>query len=313
MGAEGDSDKPSSTADAKTVNAKVALARAVPWAVAALALGLLIAHSLEWDWVTVDGVTLGLLGALLVTSSWDRVRKLKLGEFEAEIAPAEVARVQAEASVQVGPPELVDADDEHRDLVETLRTDPTLGLAGVRIELERWLRSLHRVVAQPTRRQLGAGQMAHDLSRSGVLTPPLASTLSEVLSIANRAIHGELIRRDDALSLGMIGVQLIDELRELYFDTMTAPLETEVISPAERDELLDEKRYRVVTVMPLVDEPKRNVRILDQDALNDFLDEYNTFAEFLVSVEPIEAAPAEPPRKRPRPAKPPAPPSQSRR
>lgn len=154
------------TTEAKKLK-KVWLPRAVPWVVVVLALALLVAHSLKWDRVQVDGVTLGLLGALLVTSSWDRIRKLKLGEFEAEIAPEEVARVRAEVTAQVGAAETPADENESRDLVATLRRDPTLGLAAIRIELERFLRSLHRVNLGPSRRSFGAGTLTNELAKAG--------------------------------------------------------------------------------------------------------------------------------------------------
>lgn len=287
-------------AEAKTDKKKVTLPRAVPWVVAALALALLVAHALKWDRVQVDGVTLGLLGALLVASSWDRIRKLKLGDFEAEIAAEEVARVRAEVTAQVGAPEERKDEDGSRHLLATLRTDPTLGLAAIRIELERALRSLHRLVAKPSRRSFGAATLTNELAKAGVLSPPLASTLSEVLSIANRAVHGERIRSDVAQDLGRVGIQLIEELRDLYLDTVAEPLASEPVTPAERDRLMNEQRFRVVTIVPLVDQPHMNTRVLDQQALNEFLDGYNEFAEFIISIEPYIEPPQEQAAKRPR-------------
>ena len=53
-------------------------------------------------------------------------------------------------------------------------------------------------------------------------------------------------------------------------------------------ERLQSAKYRVTTVVPLVNEPTLNIRILDQDGLEELLNGYNEYAEFMVSVERIE-------------------------
>lgn len=265
----------------------ILLSRIAPWAVATLSALLLVAHSLKWEWVDVDGSTLGLLGVLLLSSRWDQITKLRFGDFEAEIAPEEVARVRSEVATQVGPSDPFEEKAQHRDLTSMLDSDPTLGLAAIRIEIERKLRALYRISGGTDSRR-GAGLLAHELARMEVLPPPLAAALSEVLRIANRAIHGETIRDADAQALGLLGVQLVDELQDLYESRVAEPLESLALTPQERDDLLG-RTFRVVTVVPLLDQPVKNVRILDQDALSLLLDAYNEYAESIVSIESIEA------------------------
>lgn len=262
------------------------LGRAAPYLVSVLALAMLVAHAAKWKAVRIDGITLGLLGILLVASRWDLIRKLKFGDFEAEIAPAEVAKAQAAVSDEVGPADVVANSDQFQDVLQMIRTDPTLGLARVRIELERKLRALRRLVSPPSMRSGGAGQLVRELVVAEVLPHPLARSLTEVLGLANRAIHGETIRRDDAEVLGALGVRLIAELQELYEDKATEPIQVEEIDPAEVARL-QESRFRVVTIVPRLDHPVRNTRIVDQDALDELLDGYSEYAEFIVSVEPL--------------------------
>ena len=59
------------------------------------------------------------------------------------------------------------------------------------------------------------------------------------------------------------------------------------ISSTDRDRLAA-AQFKVTTVVPLVDEPYTNVRIVDQEGLDEFLDGYETFSEFLVRVEPVD-------------------------
>jgi hypothetical protein len=44
----------------------------------------------------------------------------------------------------------------------------------------------------------------------------------------------------------------------------------------------------VTTVVPLVENPVRSVRILDQEGLDLLLEGYDEYGEFLVSIEKIE-------------------------
>ncbi len=47
-------------------------------------------------------------------------------------------------------------------------------------------------------------------------------------------------------------------------------------------------KYRVTTVIPLVENPVLNVRILDQDGVYMLLEGYDEYGEFLVRMEKIE-------------------------
>ncbi len=48
-------------------------------------------------------------------------------------------------------------------------------------------------------------------------------------------------------------------------------------------------KYRVTTIIPFKESPVMNVYLFTQEELNDFLDKYDQYAEFLVSVEQVEA------------------------
>ena len=71
------------------------LTKLVPWSVGLVALLLLIAHTFAWRQINVDVVTILLLAVIALFPLIELIRKVKIGEFEAEIAPREVA----EASV----------------------------------------------------------------------------------------------------------------------------------------------------------------------------------------------------------------------
>ncbi|GEM_PF-7131621 len=64
------------------------------------------------------------------------------------------------------------------------------------------------------------------------------------------------------------------------------PNKTLEISNAEVDRYLN-AQYKVVTVIPYADNPVKNVRILNQQELDELLDGYNDYAEFIIEISLI--------------------------
>ena len=66
------------------------------------------------------------------------------------------------------------------------------------------------------------------------------------------------------------------------------PIESRVITNDEV-EIYRSSKYRVTTIIPLVKNPKMNVYLFDQGQITDFLKGYGEYAEFIISVEQVEA------------------------
>ena len=47
--------------------------------------------------------------------------------------------------------------------------------------------------------------------------------------------------------------------------------------------------YQVKTIIPYLENPKMNTYLFDQNELDQFLKEYATFAEFIISIEQVVA------------------------
>lgn len=188
-----------------------------PWAVILSALALLVAHISKWDKLQVDTIALALLGLILIVPLMDFVRKIRIGEFEAEIAPREVARARAKVSsdLATGPRQQGWGTERYSSVIELARQDPQLGLAKLRIDLEQSLRALHSFGDHggQRRRSAGLGRLAEDLARRGQISPQLAAALRDVIPLVNRAIHGEYVRTQDAGELAVLGTQLLEELK----------------------------------------------------------------------------------------------------
>ena len=258
------------------------IGRFTQWLVTVVALCLLIAHTVKWAAIEVDGTTLALLGLIIVIPVSEYITKIRLGSFEAEIQPREVAEVRTKASEAAGePPPSTKTSSFEAELLALVKSDSQLGLAKVRIEIERALRSIYDQAVPKPQSRPSIRHMLDAIQRRVQLPRDLASALVEVVGLANRVVHGEYIREEDAESVARMGANLVSRLQEFYVKRILEPVESKAISQEELNQW-HEAQYRVTTIVPLLDEPKMNIRELNQSSLNELLDGYNEYAEFLV-------------------------------
>ncbi|HEX6113398.1 MAG TPA: hypothetical protein VFZ10_13905 [Geminicoccaceae bacterium] len=161
-----------------------------------------------------------------------------------------------------------------------------MALAKVRIDLEEALKRLYSATAEsaPNWRPMSLGRMVDSLVGRGVLSRSIAGALRDVMTLANRAVHGERVEPGAAEELAILGVRLVQEIQQVNQEHFLRPVERIVITPEEVDRYRG-ARYKVTTVVPLVDRPTKNIYVLDQDALDSLLEGYEEYAEFIVSVE----------------------------
>jgi hypothetical protein len=263
------------------------------WLVLIVAVVMLVAHGFGVRRFVVDNTSLVLLILVLLSPFVAAIKKIKIGEFEAEIEPEEVRRAARQAEKAVPEPSLNDTSEpESRAKGAAIRTlaetDPVVALAKLRIEIEAKLRRLHDRPKQDIPLGITSAPLARvirDLATAGDIDPKLSSALRSVVAICNRAIHGEDIREVDARQIIDAGIDLIEDLdRRIREDATVHPLEKSVITPGELDGFRN-ARYRLTTIIPLVDKPERHVYVMTQDELDTFFDGYSEFAEFAVALE----------------------------
>lgn len=270
------------------------------WIGLTIAAILLFAHTTELFDLQVDSTALILLGIILLSPLVSSLKRIKYGELEAEIGSDEVKKIKEqvpqdlkEVPSSLGPRlEVFDAIDKIRELVDT---DVILALAKLRIELEKVITKLHRLTQPPSQRRRpfwSLVRIVRELSQTEVIPEDLVGPITQVLSICNRALHGEDIRSADARSIVDIGTSLLERL---YFQAKEVGSEPDETEPITHETLEDfqEARYRVTTVIPYTEPPVRNVRILNQEALDEFLEGYVEFAEFLIGIEKVNEPVAE--------------------
>ncbi|MCF7892342.1 MAG: hypothetical protein K9L87_04860 [Candidatus Omnitrophica bacterium] len=261
------------------------------WAMLVIAIFLLIAHTLSIQEIVVDNTTLTLLIIIIIIPFIPYVKKIKLGNFEAEISPREIQKVKEEVEIQLSEPEKISPEiNKSLKILEKIKKlskdDPVLALAKLRIEIEKIITRLHVSTNMKShiRRSPSLVRMIMELSYDEILSTKISHSLREVVSICNRAIHGEEIRKQDVEIIIHIGVELLNFLYTETPNIITKETEEIIIDNKNVDEYMSAK-YKVTTVVPLVEKPKKKIYILNQQELDEFFDGYNEFAEFIVGIK----------------------------
>lgn len=263
------------------------------WVTFILALALLTAHSFNIAILSVDSTSIFLLVLMLISPFIAAVKKIKFGDFEAEIDIKEIQQIKqdAEKNIELNQPdneyrpEIYEATDKIRELANS---DPVIALAKIRIELEKVLIRLGGRYSLDVKR-INLGALVNQLTSQEILSKQIGKSLREVISICNRAIHGEHISTEGASTIVELGIELIENI---YWDIKEQSSELsiineEIISPLESEEYYTNKKYRLTSIIPLVENPKKIVREVTQEQLDDILEGYHEYAEFIIELVEI--------------------------
>lgn len=273
------------------------------WVTFILALVFLISHAFSLDKIIVDNTSIILLLLILISPFISTIKKIKFGDFEAEIDPAEVRRVKenAEAGLADRNEKDISKNPAMRSATESILSlsysDPVLALAKLRMEIEKIVSKLHKNILKigGSKRPIALNRMIIELMQNEMLSPEIAHPLREIVSICNRAIHGEDIRSKDVETIIETGTNLLEVLN---FESKSIALgenpESTVIDQSTVDDYL-QVRYRLTTIIPYAEDPPiKNVRILNQEGLDSFFEGYEQFAEFVVDLRRIDEERSQP-------------------
>ncbi|WP_429067692.1 hypothetical protein [Aeromonas veronii] len=264
------------------------------WIAFGVAFILLIDHSLKIVNLTVDTTSILLLIVMLLSPFVAAVKKIKFGEFEAEIDIDEIRKIKSETEKTLN--ETQETREEQAEIYSTSNTikalaesDPVIALAKIRIELEKVLGQLARFNSI-TVRNLSLGIIVNKLTNQEIINHDIGKALREVIALCNRAIHGESLSEEGARAIVDVGINL---LKELYWLAITQASDgtvvlEEIITPEQSDDYYHSKRYRLTSIKPYVEHPKKVVRELTQEQLNEVLQGYEEHAEFIVELVEIK-------------------------
>lgn len=258
-----------------------------------LSLCLLISHTFKLFNLNVDSTSIILLILLLLSPFITSIKKLKYGEFEAEIDSNEIQKIKSDLENVIEDKD--NKEEKHtpilkeiESITELSKTDQIMALAKIRIELEKLLVRFYNSVTLDTKR-LPLSKIVLELISLEVMTKEIGKSLNEVIKICNRAIHGEYINESDADIVIDLGTELIYEIHWLIKEQSSSGtiLSEEVITNKEVELFRDETFYELTTIVPLVKNPKKTIRKVTQEQLEDILEDYHEYAEFIVSLKQV--------------------------
>jgi len=245
-------------------------------------------------WLNVDSTSILLLAIMLLSPFVAAVKKIKFGDFEAEIDIDEIRKIKSEAEKT-----LIENQEDREERPEIYATsdaikalavsDPVIALAKIRIELEKVLGQLARFNSIKVSGS-ALGSLVNKLTNQEVVSHDLGKALREVIAICNRAIHGENISEEGAQTIVDVGVELLEELYWLTRSQASSAsiIKEEIISPEESHDYYHNKRYRLTSITPYVENPKKIVREITQEQLDEVLENYREYAEFIVELVEIK-------------------------
>lgn len=267
------------------------------WIAFSIAFVLLVDHSFKIVNLNVDTTSILLLAVMLVSPFIAAIKKVKFGDFEAEIDIDEIRKIKSETEKTLNENKEEREDREERpeiyatnDAIKALaESDPVIALAKIRIELEKVLSQLARFNSVKVS-GYALGALVNKLTNQEIISHDLGKSLREVIALCNRAIHGESISEEGARAIVDVGVELLEELYWLTQRRASSGtiIKKEIITPEESDAYYNKKRYRLTSIIPLVENPKKVVRELTQEQLDAMLENYEEYAEFIIELVEIK-------------------------
>lgn len=198
---------------------------------AVLLIALLIVH-LAFPSLAIDPTFLGLLVLLILVLMLPYSKAIHFpggGGIEFVLHDAERAVKVAEAQPRKEPRRIVTSGEirptgdltlrtiraeENRIWQEYVTRDPNVALAGLRIEIERLLRTLSHLVGGVEIPRLSSIRQVLDLLRNKeVLTPAEAEAVDQVVQVCNRAVHAEVVTIETAQATADLGERVLALLR----------------------------------------------------------------------------------------------------
>lgn len=249
---------------------------------------LIITHGFFDSYFKVDTITVWLIAALLLLPHLSFIKRIKFGDFEAEITKEEVNAIKEKvAEVKVAKTKI----PAQFNLQELADSDLQLALAKIRIEIEKKLRILFQVnvdsVSESLLRRMSIRGMIHELGVKKILDRDLESALTDLVILANRAIHGEDITIQNQKVLVESATKLLAKLDSLVVNQALKRKKKLAIKPTELAQYTN-ATYQVTTVLPYLKKPEKRLYTLNQLEFEAFLETYHHTGEVLIGMEKID-------------------------
>ena len=248
---------------------------------------ILLLHLFKTSFVLIDNTTIVLMVLVLLTPLTSQIKKIKWGDFEAELdLDKDIKKLEKKVEETDSDQKLSKrADSLSSELYMLAENDGVLAFAKLRIEIEVRLKRLFTFSEKKT--PYGIRTIVQTLTATGVIDNRVRNVILDITSILNRVVHGETPTETKGDTVLDIGIKIIDELDNIFYEKVIKPTSEKVLSKKELENYMD-AIYEVTSVVPLVKKPYVNKRILNQEQLDLFLDGYDEYAEFLVEIKKVK-------------------------
>jgi len=245
---------------------------------------LIILHGSFDDFFKVDSTTVLLVIILILLPFFHLIKKIKYGDFEAEITQKDVSEIEEKIKNIPQKEDKKIKTELANHLEELVESDPSLALAKVRIELERKIKILADVYLKNKLKFNSLKNSVHELAKKEIIDKNLELLLCDIINVANRSIHGEDISKRNAIKLINIAEKIIQELDYVIIDNIFKNETKEIIDQKKVDNYMN-GLYILKTIVPLVKDPEMKTYKLNQAELDAFLEGYDEYAETIISLE----------------------------
>ena len=182
-------------------------------ATVSLAAALIALTHVVFPELAIDSITVVLLLIAVVPWLAPLFKSLEFpGGWKVEFQELKRAEERAEKAGLLAKPSQISTQAQYSFQI-VANTDPTLALAGLRIELERRLVQLAEIKGIGAKMQ-GLGRLMVELGKQDVLTAEQTSVLTDLLRLLNAAVHGQNQNHLASLWALDVGPRLLEALDE---------------------------------------------------------------------------------------------------
>ena len=184
-----------------------------------ITLIVLLFHTFNLFDVTIDIVSIMLILILLLLPLIPNFKKIKWGEFEAEISSEKIKELEKSVKkITPLPKNKVKgySEEEVKELgsylLSLVEVDHILALAKLRMEIELVVKNVYKSIIKIQKKKcniFNLSIMLSELFNDEKINKKLLNNAKEVIMVCNRAIHGESIKQNDAFSIIKIGIEII--------------------------------------------------------------------------------------------------------
>lgn len=230
------------------------------WLVFIIGIILIIVHGFWQNLFIIDAITVLILFILSIPFFAQYLKKAKFPgaefEFKDEIRETqklvELSIQKAKEAESFGKASILQFETFKLSSIRNLLdSDPVLSLAALRIEVERKLRSVAVFLGTPKSYKLTISKLIEVIRINEMLSFEQINALRNIIDMCNKAIHGYLISKEEAMEI----IELTEELNKSF--SIGYSIDFSENPDYEKHGLVCEFEH-CIEMMPILEEPTEN-------------------------------------------------------